>query len=661
MTFQAINWNNIQDEKDQEVWERLVGNFWVPEKVPVSNDIPTWNAMTENEQLATMRVFTGLTMLDTLQSQFGAVSLMPDAVTPHEEAVYTNIAFMEAIHAKSYSNIFMTLADTPTINEAFRWSEENANLQRKTDIILGYYQGDDPLKKKIASVILESFLFYSGFYLPFHFSSHSKLTNTADVIRLIVRDECLSADHDLLTPQGWKSIAEITTDDLVAQYDAETQEVTFVHPMKTSSHHADHTWTFNTEQEHVDLTVSPRHRMFFERRPYEKLTENTVFTPHIIEAEDIKQSQLNPYLRVVHGGFKTGGADELTAEQRLMIAIAADGSYDTTTKNANGQLRRTGAIYDTVPCRIGLSKERKIERLTALAAEAGWEIRGYGTRAATETLNERHELVIKVPVAYVDRDKKLASICDNLNAVSGAWCAQFIDELALWDGYKVDGEDRRITWGSIDPENADFVQAVAALAGYRTHRTVRVDNRSETFSDYHRIQINKDCTHTTAQRITKTRAQAQEVYGVQVPSTLLLTRKGNAVTVTGNSIHGYYIGYKYQRGVLSLDVQKQEELKDFAYDLLYDLYENEIQYTRNIYDPLGLTEEVNTFLRYNANKALNNLGYEGLFQSQDTQVAPTILASLDASGNENHDFFSGSGSSYVMGKVEHTADEDWDF
>ena len=28
---------------------------------------------------------------------------------------------------------------------------------------------------------------------------------------------------------------------------------------------------------------------------------------------------------------------------------------------------------------------------------------------------------------------------------------------------------------------------------------------------------------------------------------------------------------------------------------------------------------------------------------------------------ENHDFFSGSGSSYVIGKAEATEDDDWDF
>ncbi|ETJ45557.1 Ribonucleoside-diphosphate reductase, beta subunit, partial [human gut metagenome] len=31
---QAINWNRLVDDKDLEVWDRLTGNFWLPEKGP---------------------------------------------------------------------------------------------------------------------------------------------------------------------------------------------------------------------------------------------------------------------------------------------------------------------------------------------------------------------------------------------------------------------------------------------------------------------------------------------------------------------------------------------------------------------------------------------------------------------------------------------------
>ncbi|TDP92305.1 ribonucleoside-diphosphate reductase beta chain [Leucobacter luti] len=188
---QAINWNRIEDPKDLEVWNRLVNNFWLPEKVPLSNDVQSWATLTEAEKTLTKNVFTGLTLLDTIQGTVGAISLIPDAVTAHEEAVLTNIAFMESVHAKSYSSIFSTLCSTQEIDEAFRWSRENPNLQRKAQIILEYYDGSDPLKRKVASTLLESFLFYSGFYLPLYWSSKAKLTNTADLIRLIIRDEAI--------------------------------------------------------------------------------------------------------------------------------------------------------------------------------------------------------------------------------------------------------------------------------------------------------------------------------------------------------------------------------------------------------------------------------------------------------------------------------------
>ena len=315
-TIQAINWNDIQDDKDQEVWDRLTGNFWLPEKIPLSNDLPSWKTLKPEEQLMTNRVFTGLTLLDTLQGTVGAVSLIPDARTPHEEAVYTNIAFMESVHAKSYSSIFSTLLSTTEINESFRWSEEHENLQRKAHIIMNYYQGDDPEKRKVASTLLESFLFYSGFYAPMYWSAHAKLTNTADLIRLIIRDE---------------------------------------------------------------------------------------------------------------------------------------------------------------------------------------------------------------------------------------------------------------------------------------------------------------------------------------------------------AVHGYYIGYKYQLAVNESSPERQQELKDYTFDLLSELYDNEESYTEDLYDPLGLTEDVKKFLRYNANKALMNLGYEALFPADSTDVNPAILAALSPSADENHDFFSGSGSSYVIGEIVDTEDDDWDF
>lgn len=187
--FRSANWNEIPDEMDKIVWDQLNKQFWLDTNFPISNDLKTWNAMDEDEQWLVMRVFTGLALLDTLQGHVGAPSLVPDAQSDQEVAILRQIAFMEEVHAKSYSTIFQTLASSKEIDRAFKWSEENEALQEKARIVYRYYVGADHLKRKIASVMLESFLFYSGFFLPLYLNGQAKLTNTADLIRTIIRDE----------------------------------------------------------------------------------------------------------------------------------------------------------------------------------------------------------------------------------------------------------------------------------------------------------------------------------------------------------------------------------------------------------------------------------------------------------------------------------------
>jgi len=193
--WEAINWNNVNDF-DKQIWEKLVSQFWLDTKIALSNDVGTWNTLTDSEKTLVLRVFTGLTQLDTVQGRFGAPSLTKDATSLFEEAIYSNIGFMENVHAKSYSSIFSTLSNTKDINAAFRWSTENQWLLKKIDIVMGQYKNtEDGLagqaRKKAASVLLESFLFYSGFYLPLYLNGQAKLTNTADIIKLIMRDEAI--------------------------------------------------------------------------------------------------------------------------------------------------------------------------------------------------------------------------------------------------------------------------------------------------------------------------------------------------------------------------------------------------------------------------------------------------------------------------------------
>ncbi|MDN6293995.1 MAG: class 1b ribonucleoside-diphosphate reductase subunit beta [Alkalibacterium gilvum] len=193
--YQAINWNRINDMIDKLTWEKLVEQFWTDTRIPLSNDINDWNKLPDNEQDMIAKVFGGLTLLDTLQSQDGIKELKKSSQTQHEEAVYNNIEFMESMHAKSYSAIFSTLNTKSEIDDIFDWTHTNEMLQKKAEIINDIYQNGTDLQKKVASVFLESFLFYSGFYAPLYYLGNSKLTNVAEIIKLILRDESVHGTY----------------------------------------------------------------------------------------------------------------------------------------------------------------------------------------------------------------------------------------------------------------------------------------------------------------------------------------------------------------------------------------------------------------------------------------------------------------------------------
>ena len=124
------------------------------------------------------------------------------------------------------------------------------------------------------------------------------------------------------------------------------------------------------------------------------------------------------------------------------------------------------------------------------------------------------------------------------------------------------------------------------------------------------------------------------------------------------SIHGVYVGLNYQEIVQKLSEEEQESLRQFSIDLFSELLDNEVGYTRYLYDQVDLALEVIDFVKYNANKGLNNLGYEGIFEHND--VNPIVLNGLNT-GNKTHDFFSVKGDSYKKATVVAIQDDDFIF
>jgi len=141
--YKAINWNAIEDVIDKSTWEKLTEQFWLDTRIPLSNDLDDWRKLSHKEKDLVGKVFGGLTLLDTLQSESGVDALRKDVRTAHEEAVFNNIQFMESVHAKSYSSIFSTLNTKSEIDEIFAWTNTNPYLQKKADFVMELQNSED--------------------------------------------------------------------------------------------------------------------------------------------------------------------------------------------------------------------------------------------------------------------------------------------------------------------------------------------------------------------------------------------------------------------------------------------------------------------------------------------------------------------------------------
>lgn len=122
------------------------------------------------------------------------------------------------------------------------------------------------------------------------------------------------------------------------------------------------------------------------------------------------------------------------------------------------------------------------------------------------------------------------------------------------------------------------------------------------------------------------------------------------------SLHGKYIGLLAQEIFESFEDDEKNALKEKMYKILNDLMENEENYTNMIYNGSGLEEEVINFLKYNANRALENLGFDEYYNVNP--INPIVLNGLSTE-TKTHDFFSTKGNGYQKGVYEELIDEDF--
>lgn len=189
--------NSVKYNWAKSLYQVMIWNFWVPEKVSGLWEDATQlrNELSEDEIRAYKWILSFLIFLDSIQT----VNLpnFSEYITAPEVNMILSIQwFQEAIHSQSYATILETVVNSKDRDEIYYFWRTDEHLLERNKFIGWIYQDfiDNPndenfFKWVIWNFLLESIYFYNGFAFFDTLADQWKMVATDRMINYIRRDE----------------------------------------------------------------------------------------------------------------------------------------------------------------------------------------------------------------------------------------------------------------------------------------------------------------------------------------------------------------------------------------------------------------------------------------------------------------------------------------
>ncbi|MDD2260258.1 MAG: hypothetical protein PHO87_04590 [Acholeplasmataceae bacterium] len=313
-------------------------------------------------------------------------------------------------------------------------------------------------------------------------------------------------DTEVMTKYGWKNINMITLDDLVAQFNIETNEITYDNPTGFNKLFTEEVITI--ENNYTKQIVNPEH--------------NVVYNKTKIKAKDLIDKSLDKLKFNYYGNCNNVEIVNLsTNELRLITWIVMDGCM---------------VFRDGYPHHIQfkLSKERKIKELCNLLDDLKIK---YTIKESKKTgLNILQPYIIRL---YTD-SKKYFKLLNNkkefplyfLN-LNRNQILDIINTIVITDGYK---SDNHISWTTINKNNIDIIMQCCINNGICFKYDV---NKSKSGFDNAKSQYKATITYNenikSFQNIKIKKEEYNDFcYCLTMPEGTLITRIHGKVAFSGN-------------------------------------------------------------------------------------------------------------------------------
>ncbi len=626
--------NDIKYQWAYNLWEVMLNNTWFPKEVDMTQDVSDYKRLTDSEKMAYDKVLAQLIFMDSLQTNNLIDNVNPFITSPEINLILVRQAFEEALHSQSYAVMVDSISQNS--DEIYQLWRKDMKLKSKNDTIARVYENlsqnptdENIVKAMFANQILEGIYFYSGFTYLYTLARSGKMLGSAQMIRFIQRDEvCVHPDTQLLTANGWKNIADISTEDFIAQYDMENEEITFEKPLhKTWRDYKGSMFKLVDNRGKVLQNISKGHDLVIKSRSSksDKIT---------IKKEKVEEAKFNGYKFIPSSGYGVGKDKTLTELEKLLIAIQADGTID---KERRGKITGKQAIH------IGLKKDRKKERLISILKNGNFEYREY-----EDTRDEFKNFYIKIDNT-LQIDKNFDWV--DLTKISSNWGKEFLNELTFWDGHRPKDRDS-FYFSTTNKKAFEKVLSIASLSGVKFKSNIEKDDRKESYLDIYRLTWWIDTNNLQTQSLEKVEYQYEGKIGcVTMPKGTIITKYDNQVSITGNC-HLVL----FQNMIKSTKRERPElftkELLDEVYNMFREAVELESSWGKYITNGqiLGLTDNIiEQYIQYLADERLKAVGMEKLYN-----VAHPIkwVDNFSSFNDQKTNFFEGNVTNYSKGSLD---------
>lgn len=189
------NLNNVKYKWVAPLYGKMLGNFWIPEKVNMQKDKISIKELTAFEDEAVKNTLSFLIFLDSIQVN-NLPNIQEYITDPSINNLLTIQQFQEVIHSQSYQYILESLYPNFERDAIYNKWRDNDLLKTRNSFVANQYESfiEEPNSESFKDVLLanfclESIYFYSGFNLFDQLASRKKLIQTSKMIDYIRRDE----------------------------------------------------------------------------------------------------------------------------------------------------------------------------------------------------------------------------------------------------------------------------------------------------------------------------------------------------------------------------------------------------------------------------------------------------------------------------------------